>query len=89
MYTNIIRNNRVVSLWYRAPELLLGSNLYGPPVDCWAVGCVLGELLNKKPLIPGKNEMDQISLIFALLGEHLYMLIDWLVNQLVENCLYL
>lgn len=60
---------RVVSLWYRAPELLLGSNIYGPAIDCWAVGCVVGELLRKKPLVPGKDDLDQIALIFALLGE--------------------
>ena len=59
---------KVVTLWYRAPELLLGAALYGPEVDLWAVGCILGELIAHAPLMPGKDEVDQISLIFQLLG---------------------
>lgn len=59
---------RVVTLWYRAPELLLGDNKYHDAVDMWAVGCVFGELLLRQPLLPGKNEMDQLNRIFDLLG---------------------
>ena len=57
----------VVSLWYRPPELLLGSDLYDEGVDNWGTGCVIGELLDGKPLIKGKNEMDQIAKMFKLL----------------------
>ena len=53
---------------YRAPELLLGSETYGPPIDLWAAGCILGELIRHSPLLPGKNEAEQIGLIFALRG---------------------
>ncbi|OAP54654.1 hypothetical protein AYL99_11102 [Fonsecaea erecta] len=58
----------VVTLWYRAPELLLGAEEYGVAVDVWSLGCVFAELLTKEPLFPGRNEVDQLSKIFALLG---------------------
>ena len=59
---------KVVTLWYRAPELLLGNDTYGPEVDLWAAGCILGEWIDQKPLMPGKDEADQIDHIFRLLG---------------------
>lgn len=58
----------VVTLWYRAPELLLGASSYGPPVDLWSCGCIFGELLTKEPLLQGKNEVDQLTKTFALAG---------------------
>jgi cell division cycle 2-like len=58
----------VVTLWYRAPELLLGTERYGREVDMWSVGCIFGELLSKSPLLAGKNEVDQLSKIFELCG---------------------
>lgn len=58
----------VVTLWYRAPELLLGAQLYDTAVDMWSVGCIFGELLLKEPLLPGKGEADQLSRIYHLLG---------------------
>ncbi|RMZ84976.1 hypothetical protein DV738_g418, partial [Chaetothyriales sp. CBS 135597] len=58
----------VVTLWYRAPELLLGVPSYSFEVDIWSLGCVLAELLTLEPLFQGKNEIDQLSLIFAMLG---------------------
>lgn len=57
-----------MTLWYRAPELLLGTKFYDCSVDLWAVGCIIGELLNRSPLLPGKTEVDQVKLIFQLLG---------------------
>ena len=60
--------NRVITLWYRPPELLLGSQLYGPAVDMWSVGCIFAELLLKKPILPGKNEFEQIDKIFKMFG---------------------
>ena len=60
--------NRVVTLWYRAPELILGSKEYDARIDTWSVGCFLLELLLRKPLFPGKAEAMQIDLIFNLLG---------------------
>lgn len=58
----------VVTLWYRAPELLLGTETYGAEIDMWSLGCIFGELLSKAPILPGKNEVDELSLIFALCG---------------------
>ncbi|KAJ6826432.1 putative serine/threonine-protein kinaseisoform X4 [Iris pallida] len=48
--------SRVVTLWYRAPELLLGCTYYGVGVDLWSAGCILCELLSGKPIMPGRNE---------------------------------
>ncbi|KAL9136508.1 MAG: hypothetical protein Q9175_002292 [Cornicularia normoerica] len=58
----------VVTLWYRAPELVLGAEKYGTEIDLWSVGCIFGELLTKNPLLQGKNEVDQLSKIFELCG---------------------
>lgn len=58
----------VVTLWYRAPELLLGSEIYGPAVDVWSLGGVFYEILTKKPLFPGNSEIDQLFKIFQILG---------------------
>jgi len=58
----------VVTLWYRAPELLLGCKLYGPEIDVWSMGCIFAELVLREPLLPGKGELDQIDKIFKLLG---------------------
>lgn len=58
----------VVTLWYRSPELLLGAESYGFEIDVWSLGCVFSELLTKDPLFQGRNEVDQLSKIFALLG---------------------
>ncbi|CAF0867455.1 unnamed protein product [Adineta ricciae] len=58
----------VVTLWYRAPELLLGIKEYSTPIDIWSVGAIFGELLTMKPLFPGKSEIDQLNRIFKDLG---------------------
>lgn len=52
-------------VWHhgRPPELLLGSDHYGPEVDMWSVGCIFAELLTGKPLFPGKDETDQLDRI--------------------------
>uniref|UniRef100_A0A673CNB3 Protein kinase domain-containing protein n=1 Tax=Sphaeramia orbicularis TaxID=375764 RepID=A0A673CNB3_9TELE len=59
---------RVVTLWYRAPELLLGTKSQTTALDMWAVGCILAELLAHKPLLPGTSEIQQVDLIVQLLG---------------------
>ncbi|XP_077106277.1 cyclin-dependent kinase 11B-like isoform X3 [Ranitomeya variabilis] len=58
----------VVTLWYRAPELLLGAKEYSTAIDLWSVGCIFGELLTQKPLFQGKSEIDQINKVFKDLG---------------------
>ena len=57
-----------MTLWYRAPELLLGATTYDTSLDMWSVGCVLAELLLKKPVFSGHSEMEQLSEIFKVLG---------------------
>lgn len=54
----------MVTLWYRAPELLLGSQYYSTPVDLWSVGCIFSEMVTKRPLFPGDSEIDQLFRIF-------------------------
>lgn len=58
----------VVTLWYRAPELLLGSTEYSTPVDLWSVGCIFAEVISKRALFDGDSEQDQIRKIFRIMG---------------------
>ncbi|KAG6398734.1 hypothetical protein SASPL_140203 [Salvia splendens] len=58
----------VVTLWYRAPELLLGAKLYSTAIDMWSLGCIMAELLSKEPLFNGKTEVEQLDKIFRILG---------------------
>jgi len=60
--------HEIVTLWYRAPEVLLGSTHYSTPVDMWSVGCIFAELARKRPLFPGDSELQQLLHIFKLLG---------------------
>ncbi|PSN58277.1 Cyclin-dependent kinase 2 [Blattella germanica] len=60
--------HEVVTLWYRAPEILLGSKFYSTAVDVWSLGCVFSEMLSKKALFPGDSEIDQLFRIFRTLG---------------------
>nr|QYW07106.1 cyclin-dependent kinase like 7 [Dimocarpus longan] len=60
--------SRVVTLWYRPPELLLGSTDYGATVDLWSAGCILAELFAGKPIMPGRTEVEQLHKIFKLCG---------------------
>ncbi|CAA18412.1 Cdk11-cyclinL compex kinase subunit Cdk11 [Schizosaccharomyces pombe] len=58
----------VVTLWYRAPELLLGAPSYGKEIDMWSIGCIFAEMITRTPLFSGKSELDQLYKIFNLLG---------------------
>lgn len=60
--------HEVVTLWYRPPEILLGSQTYAPPVDIWGIGTIFVEMVNKRPLFPGDSEIDQLFKIFRQLG---------------------
>lgn len=60
--------NRVVTLWYRSPELILGERSYGPPIDMWGVGCIMCELWTRRPIMQGESEQRQIALIGQLCG---------------------
>lgn len=60
--------NKVITLWYRPPELLLGAMRYSTPVDVWSVGCILFELLTKKPLFDAADEFAALKKIFMVMG---------------------
>lgn len=60
--------HEVVTLWYRAPEILLGGKQYSTGVDMWSVGCIFAEMCNRKPPFPGDSEIDEIFRIFRILG---------------------
>ena len=67
--------NEVVTIWYRCPELLLGTTHYGSKVDIWSLGCIMAELYLKKPIFPGESEKDQLATIKNVL-------------QLPHSCLF-
>ncbi|XP_054989780.1 cyclin-dependent kinase 3 isoform X2 [Sorex araneus] len=60
--------HEVVTLWYRAPEILLGSKFYSTAVDVWSVGCIFAEMVTRRALFPGDSEIDQLFRIFRTLG---------------------
>lgn len=63
-----IYTNEVVTLWYRAPDILLGSKIYDTSVDIWSIGCIFAEMIMGVPMFIGKNENEQLDKIFTLLG---------------------
>lgn len=60
--------HEVVTLWYRAPDILMGSKTYSTSVDIWSVGCIFAEMVNGVPLFRGQNEDDQLIQIFKGMG---------------------
>ena len=54
--------------WYSAPEMLLGSKSYGKPIDMWALGCLFGEMIAGKPLFRGTSTVEQVAVIFSIIG---------------------
>jgi cyclin-dependent kinase len=60
--------HEVVTLWYRAPDVLLGSRKYSTPVDIWSIGCIFAEMVNGTPLFTGNSEESQLDTIFRHLG---------------------
>lgn len=60
--------HEVVTLWYRAPEVLLGAKKYSTPLDVWSIGCIFGEMVTKRAIFPGDSEIDELYKIFQVLG---------------------
>ena len=60
--------HEVVTLWYRAPELLLGATRYSASVDVWSIGCIMAEMATGYALFPGRSDIDQIFKIFQRRG---------------------
>ena len=79
-----IMTDYVATRWYRAPELLITGGMYGPAVDYWAIGCIMGELVDGNPLFPGDNEIDQVDCIQKILGN----LPEYLIEMYYENPVY-
>jgi len=61
-------SHEVVTLWYRAPDVLMGSRNYSTPIDIWSAGCIFAEMATGRPLFPGSNSTDQLLRIFKKLG---------------------
>ncbi|KAK4031542.1 kinase-like domain-containing protein [Parachaetomium inaequale] len=61
-------SNEVVTLWYRAPDVLLGSRTYNTSIDIWSAGCIMAEMFSGRPLFPGTTNEDQIVRIFRIMG---------------------
>lgn len=67
--------NRVVTLWYRAPELLLGATDYGVGIDLWSAGCVFAEMFTGRPLMPGRTEVIQFASMCVC--AHVFVCMVW------------
>ncbi|CAO3597709.1 unnamed protein product [Absidia cylindrospora] len=61
-------SNEVVTLWYRAPDVLLGSRMYSTSIDIWSAGCIMAEMYTGRPLFPGTTNEDQLQKIFRMMG---------------------
>nr|GMC58094.1 cell division control protein 2 homolog D [Ipomoea batatas] len=84
-FTLPIKNytHEILTLWYRAPEVLLGATHYSTAVDMWSVGCIFAELVTNQALFPGDSELQQLLQIFRLLGtpnEEMWPGVSKLVN---------
>ena len=79
----------VATRWYRAPEILLGSTVYGYGVDMWGLGCILGEILMGKPIFPGSSTINQLETIMELTGmpdETLMRNISPYASSMIQSC---
>ena len=72
MRKNIKREltGHVVTRWYRAPELLVGSKVYDKSVDIWALGCMIPELISGSPLFPGNTNLEALAYVIKTLGNN-------------------
>ncbi|CDS03442.1 Putative CMGC/CDK protein kinase [Lichtheimia ramosa] len=61
-------SHEVVTLWYRAPDVLMGSRQYSTSIDLWSAGCIFAEMASGRPLFPGNSIPDQLQRIFKVLG---------------------
>ena len=71
----------IATRWYRAPEVILSWKKYGPAIDVWSVGCILAELIIRKPLLPAASEEEQLNMITKLLGNPSQKLINKIENE--------
>lgn len=83
-FTNEVSYSYIQSRFYRAPEVILGAK-YDKMIDIWSLGCIIAELFTGDPLLPGKNELEQIELILELFGNPNSTLILQQRNQLLKS----
>ena len=81
-------SNEVVTLWYRPPDVLLGSTEYSTPIDMWGVGCIFYEMASGRPLFPGSTVEDELHLIFKVRYLYYYTLLVN-SNNLIKIVVYL
>jgi serine/threonine protein kinase len=72
--------SRVVTLWYRPPELLLGATDYGVGVDLWSAGCILAELLYGKPIMPGRTEVRIRNMLHLFIELYYFLLVKYCMS---------
>jgi len=72
----------VVTRWYRAPELLLNSSEYTAAIDVWSVGCIFMELMDRKPLFPGRDHVHQLRLLMEV-STYLSNLSYWMIELMI------
>jgi len=77
----------VATRWYRAPEIMLNSKGYTKSIDIWSVGCILAEMLNNRPLFPGKHYLDQLNHILGVLGSPSQDDLNCIINDKARNYL--
>lgn len=75
----------VATRWYRAPEVMLNAKGYSKALDIWSVGCILGEMINNKPMFPGKHYLDQISKIHEVVGTPIKSELDFITNPKAQQ----
>jgi len=71
----------VATRWYRAPEVMLQAKSYSKAMDMWSVGCILAEMLNNRPLFPGKNYVEQLNLIIQIIGKPAPETTQWITAE--------
>lgn len=84
---DIVFTEYIATRWYRAPEIVLGSQKYTKAIDMWSVGCILAEMITGKALFPGKSTLNQIELILELLGRPSHEDLESLDSNLAINLL--
>jgi mitogen-activated protein kinase 15 len=82
-----IMTDYVATRWYRAPEILCGSKEYDTQADMWSIGCIFGEILGGKPMIPGTSTLDQINKVLQITGKLEKEDIKSIKSQLAEQML--
>ena len=88
-FLTIFTADYVSTRWYRAPEVLLRSTSYNAPVDLWAVGCIMAEVITLRPLFPGSSEVDEIYKVrckFPMLIRMITLFFNLCFNE-VSDCL--